>query len=425
VTPVPRFPGRAAGGAPTLCAMSSAPEPRRSAAQVAAGDVRPSASGMPVVGMVGGGQLSRMTAQAAITLGTSVRVLTRGVADSAAQVVHGPVVGDELSYDDLRAFARACDVVTFDHEHVPPDVLARLADDGVVLRPDPAALLHAQDKLVMRHRLRGMGLPVPRFAEVADRGDVEAFAAASGWPVVLKSRRGGYDGKGVWVAGGPDEVPAALEAAGPAYVEEHVALTRELAAVVARSPSGQGVSYPVVETVQADGVCVEVVAPAPGLDDDRAVQAETLALGIAAELGVVGVLAVELFDTEHGLVVNELAMRPHNSAHWTIEGARTSQFEQHLRAVLDLPLGAPTLTAPAVVMVNVLGPDDPAAPSLGSGLPHVLAKDPAVRVHLYGKALRPGRKVGHVTALASAGEELASVRERARDAAAYLRSERS
>jgi 5-(carboxyamino)imidazole ribonucleotide synthase len=403
--------------------MSSAPAPRRSAAQLAAGDVRPSASGMPVVGMVGGGQLSRMTAQAGISLGLSVRVLTRGVADSAAQVVHGPVVGDELSYDDLRAFARACDVVTFDHEHVPPDVLARLAEDGVVLRPDPAALLHAQDKLVMRRRLTELGVPVPRYAPVEDAGEVEAFAAEAGWPVVLKSRRGGYDGKGVWVVAGPGDVPGALAAAGPAYVEEHVALTRELAAVVARSPSGQGVSYPVVETVQSDGVCVEVIAPAPALDGDRAVEAETLALGIASALGVVGLLAVELFETEAGLVVNELAMRPHNSAHWTIEGARTSQFEQHLRAVLDLPLGAPTLTAPTVVMVNVLGPDDPDAPSLGSGLPHVFAKDPAVRVHLYGKTLRAGRKVGHVTALAEAGEDLASVRERARDAAAYLRSE--
>ena len=394
--------------------------PARSAVQVAASEVRPSASGMPVVGIVGGGQLSRMTAQAGVTLGLSVRVLTRGVDDSAAQVVHGPVVGDELSYDDVRAFARGCDVVTFDHEHVPPDVLARLEDDGVTIRPGASALLHAQDKLVMRRRLRELGIAVPDFAAVESADDVTAFASAHAWPVVLKSRRGGYDGKGVWVLRGPDDVADALTAAGPAYVEEHVALTRELAAVVARSPSGQGVAYPVVETVQTGGVCTEVVAPAPGLSEDRALEASGLALRVAQELGVTGVLAVELFETEAGLLVNELAMRPHNSAHWTIEGARTSQFEQHLRAVLDLPLGSPELTAPAIVMVNLLGPERPDAPTLGSGLPHVFARDPGIRVHLYGKTLRPGRKVGHVTAV---GSDVGELRERARHAAEYLRGD--
>jgi 5-(carboxyamino)imidazole ribonucleotide synthase len=400
--------------------MTAPGTPVRSAVEVAASEVRPSASGMPVVGVVGGGQLSRMTAQAGITLGLSVRVLTRGVGDSAAQVVHGPVVGDEMSYDDVRAFARGCDVVTFDHEHVPPAVLARLEADGVTIRPGAQALLHAQDKLVMRERLRGLGIAVPDSTAVQTAQDVVAFADAHTWPVVLKARRGGYDGKGVWVLPGPDDVPAALAAAGAAYVEEHVPLTRELAAVVARSPSGQGVAYPVVETVQAGGVCAEVVAPAPGLSEDRATEASGLALRIARELDVTGVLAVELFETAGGLLVNELAMRPHNSAHWTIEGARTSQFEQHLRAVLDLPLGAPEMAAPAVVMVNVLGPDDPQAPSLGSGLPHVFARDPGIRVHLYGKPLRPGRKVAHVTAL---GSEVAELRERARHAAQYLRGD--
>jgi phosphoribosylaminoimidazole carboxylase PurK protein len=400
--------------------MTAPGTPVRSAVEVAASEVRPSASGMPVVGVVGGGQLSRMTAQAGVTLGLSVRVLTRGVGDSAAQVVHGPVVGDEMSYDDVRAFARGCDVVTFDHEHVPPGVLARLEADGVTIRPGAQALLHAQDKLVMRERLRGLDVAVPDFAAVDTADDVAAFADTHTWPVVLKARRGGYDGKGVWVLSGPDDVPAALAAAGAAYVEEHVPLTRELAAVVARSPSGQGVAYPVVETVQAGGVCSEVVAPAPGLSEDRATEASGLALRIARELDVTGVLAVELFETEGGLLVNELAMRPHNSAHWTIEGARTSQFEQHLRAVLDLPLGAPEMAAPAVVMVNVLGPDDPDAPTLGSGLPHVFARDPGIRVHLYGKALRPGRKVAHVTAL---GTDVAQLRERARHAAQYLRGD--
>jgi 5-(carboxyamino)imidazole ribonucleotide synthase len=212
----------------------------------------------------------------------------------------------------------------------------------------------------------------------------------------------------------------------PLIVEELVALRRELAVVVARSPFGQVAAYPVVETVQRDGICVEVLAPAPDLPTERAVQAQELAIRIATELGVVGILAVELFDTGTDVLINELAMRPHNSGHWTIEGARTSQFEQHLRAVLDYPLGATGLTAPVVVMANVLG-GDPADAHPGAGgaamstderLHHLFAVDPAIKVHLYGKGVRPGRKIGHVTAL---GDDLTEVRARAVRAAAYLR----
>ncbi len=220
------------------------------------------------------------------------------------------------------------------------------------------------------------------------------------WPLVLKAVRGGYDGRGVWVCETPAEAAEVIERAAAAGVallaEEHVAFRRELAALVARSPYGQGAAYPIVETVQRDGICHEVIAPAPGLHPDRAEEAQRLALDIAERLGVTGLLAVELFETDAGLAVNELAMRPHNSGHWTIEGARTSQFEQHLRAVLDLPLGDTRPTAPCAVMANVLGGDDP---RIYPRYIHVMAHDPAVKVHFYGKEVRPGRKIGHVTAL--------------------------
>jgi len=270
----------------------------------------------------------------------------------------------------------------------------------------------------MRRRLGRLGVPCPRWAPVASADDLSAFAEQTGWPVVLKAARGGYDGKGVWVVGSPDEAAAVLSSGTELLVEEKVAIERELAAVVARSPYGQGAAWPVVETVQRDGICVEVLAPAPGLDAELAEEAQALALRLAGELGVVGVLAVELFETADGLVVNELAMRPHNSAHWTIEGARTSQFEQHLRAVLDYPLGATGATAPVVVMANLLaGPDDVVPKGIDERVHHCFARWPDVKVHLYGKQFRLGRKVGHVTAL---GDDLAAVRERAASAANYL-----
>jgi 5-(carboxyamino)imidazole ribonucleotide synthase len=374
---------------------------------------------MPIVGMVGGGQLARMTQQAAIGLGVTLRVLSQSASDSAARVCADVRVGDPDSLDDLLAFAKGCDVVTFDHEQVPGPVIEALEAAGVVCHPGSAALRHAQDKRVMRERLSALGVPCPRFEAVSSAAQVESFAAETGWPVVLKATRGGYDGKGVWVCGSPGEAAAVVARAAAEGVgllaEEHVGFSRELAALVARSPYGQGAAYPVVETVQRDGVCREVAFPAPGLDDEVAVAAQRMALDIAERLGVVGLLAVELFDGPDGLLVNELAMRPHNSGHWTIEGARTSQFEQHLRAVLDLPLGSPAPTAPYAVMANVLGGTDP---DVYPRYIHVMAHDPAVKVHFYGKEVRPGRKIGHVTAL---GDDLDEVRERARHAAEYLR----
>jgi phosphoribosylaminoimidazole carboxylase, PurK protein len=367
--------------------------------------------------MVGGGQLARMTHQAAIALGQSLRVMAATPEDGAALVAHDVILGEHTSYQDLQAFAKDCDVVTFDHEHVPNDHLRALAAAGHVVRPDADALLHAQDKRVMRERLADLGVPMPRWAPVNDVADVVSFADRVGWPVVVKAARGGYDGRGVWVVKSPERVEPLLRSGVRLLVEEKVPLRRELAALVARSPYGQGAAWPVVQTVQTDGICVEVLAPAPAMSADVQAEAQALALRIAGELGVVGVLAVELFETEQGLAVNELAMRPHNSGHWTIEGSRTSQFEQHLRAVLDYPLGSTELTAPAVVMANLLG-GRPGGPSPDERLHHCMARWPDVKVHLYGKKLRPGRKIGHVTAL---GSDPAEVRRRAVAAARYLR----
>ncbi len=368
-------------------------------------------TGLPVVGMVGGGQLARMTHQAAIALGQSLRVLAASPDDSAALVAADVHIGHHTDIDALRTFAKGCEVVTFDHEHVPAEHIRAIEAGGATVAPSAAALRYAQDKRAMRERLTELGAPVPRWAPVRTPADVAAFAAGTGWPVVVKAVRGGYDGRGVWVVGETDELPGV-----ELIVEQRVPLRRELAVLVARSPFGQVAAYPTVQTVQREGICVEVLAPAPDLDPELAVEAERLAIRLATELGVVGLLAVELFDTGTGLLVNELAMRPHNSGHWTIEGARTSQFEQHLRAVLDYPMGDTGLTAPAVVMANVLG-GEPSEMSMDERLHHMFAADPGIKVHFYGKQVRSGRKIGHVTAL---GEDMARTRKRAVAAARWL-----
>jgi 5-(carboxyamino)imidazole ribonucleotide synthase len=377
--------------------------------------VRPAAPDRPpTVGMVGAGQLARMTAAAAIGLGVRFRVLAAAADDSAAQVVADAPVGDYRSTGDLLAFAAACDIVTFDHEHVPQPALHALEAAGHAVSPSSAALRLTQDKLTMRRRLAELGAPVPSAVPVTSQAEVDAVADRTDWPVVLKAVSGGYDGRGVWVCRSYAEVAEVMSHGVPLLVEEFVPFERELAVLIARSPSGHGAAYPVVQTIQRDGICHEVLAPAPGLPDHVAKDAIRLGLQLARDLDVIGVLAVELFETRGGLLVNELAMRPHNSGHWTIEGARTSQFEQHLRAVLNLPLGSPRLTAPCIAMANVLGADDP---DLRGKLNHVLAADPALKIQLYGKPVRPGRKVGHVTAL---GDDMASVRDRATRAARYL-----
>lgn len=372
--------------------------------------------------MVGGGQLARMTHQAAIPLGQSLRVLAVSPDDPAAQVSPDVVIGSHTDLDALRRAAAGAQALTFDHEHVPTDLLHTLVAEGVAVLPAPEALVFAQDKLAMRRRLSELGAPVPRFTAVTSLGDVDAFAAEVGQAIVVKTVRGGYDGRGVVLA---DDVAAAREAVAgyladgvAVLLEERVPMRRELAVLVARSPLGQGAAWPVVETVQQQGICVTVLAPAPGLSEHLGAQAEQLGLRIADELGVVGVLAVELFESNDGhLVVNELAMRPHNSGHWTMNGSITSQFEQHLRAVLDYPLGDTRAVAPVTVMANVLGA--PVAPAMGvdERLHHLFGRIPDAHVHLYGKQERPGRKVGHVNVV---GDDVDVVRERAERAAHWL-----
>jgi 5-(carboxyamino)imidazole ribonucleotide synthase len=377
----------------------------------------------PRVGVVGGGQLARMLAPPAVALGIRLRVLAESTDASAAQVVPDAPVGAADDLEALLSFASGCDVVTFDHEHVPQPVLAELGGTGVVLRPGPSALLFAQDKAAMRAELTESGIPCPPWAMVRSSSDLADFGARVGWPLVLKTPTGGYDGKGVALVADPAEAAdwlARAASTGSALLAEaRVDFVRELAVLVARSPMGQAAVWPVVETVQTDGICTEVVAPAPGLHPDLAARASSAALKIAGDLDVTGVLAVEMFevrgpDGRPDFLVNELAMRPHNSGHWTIDGSVTSQFEQHLRAVLDLPLGSTAPTARWSVMVNVLGGDHP---DLYRAYLHVMARDPGVKVHLYGKEVRPGRKVGHVTVC---GHDLADARARARHAADYI-----
>jgi 5-(carboxyamino)imidazole ribonucleotide synthase len=380
---------------------------------------------VPVVAMVGGGQLARMTHQAAIALGQTLRVLAVDPAEPAAAVSPDVVIGSHTDYAALRRTAEGVSALTFDHEHVPTELLDKLVAEGVNVAPPPGALVHAQDKLVMRQKLADLGVRVPRFAALRDPEGAAAFALRIDGPVVIKTIRGGYDGRGVVMADDPDLARQAaaryLSEGVGILIEERVDMRRELAALVARSPFGQGAAWPVVQTVQRDGICVEVIAPAPGLTDALAEQAQQLGLRLAEELGVVGVLAVELFETADGaLVVNELAMRPHNSGHWTMDGAVTSQFEQHLRAVLDYPLGDTAARAPVTMMANVLGAELTPAMSVDERLHHLFARIPDAKVHLYGKAERPGRKLGHVNVVGHHGEDVTGVRERANRAAHWL-----
>ena len=367
------------------------------------------------VGVVGGGQLARMMIAPAVELGIDIRVLAEDEGMSAQ--LAATEVGDYRDLDTVRRFAADVDVVTFDHEHVPQDVLRALVAEGVAVHPGPDALRFAQDNLDMRARLAELGAPQPDWARVAGPDELQAFLDAHGGRGVVKTPRGGYDGKGVRVVSRAGEAAdwfAGLDEGDALLAEELVPFVRELAQQIARRPNGESVAYPVVETVQRDGVCAEVTAPAPGVDAAQAAEAERIGREIADGLGVTGMFAVELFQTADGrILVNELAMRPHNSGHWSQDGAVTGQFEQHLRAVADLPLGGAAPIAPWSVMVNVLG--GPADAGMLDRVPAALAASPRAKVHTYGKAPRPGRKVGHVNV---SGAELDAVRADARAAAA-------
>src|SRR5690606_12567783 len=362
----------------------------------------------------------RMMIAPAVELGIEVRVLAEQ--DGMSARLAASAVGDCRDAETVLAFAREVDVITFDHEHVPQAVLRALVDAGVAVHPGPDALQFAQDKLAMRARLQELGMPQPDWAAVSGPADLQAFIDAHGGRAVVKTPRGGYDRKGVRVVSGGAEAEdwfAALAEdarGGSLLAEELVDFHRELAQQVARRPSGEVVAWPVVETVQRDGVCAEVIAPAPRAGERLMEVAARIGVDIATGLGVTGALAVELFETvDERLLVNELAMRPHNSGHWTQDGAVTSQFEQHLRAVLDLPLGDPSPREEWSVMINILG--GPADGDLEGRIPAALEAHRRAKVHTYGKAPRPGRKVGHVTV---AGDDLDDVTYDARAAASLF-----
>lgn len=354
-----------------------------------------------------------MMAPAAEALGVAFHVLSEAEGSSAAQVSSQVTVGDYKDFDTLRAFAETVDVITFDHEHVPTEHLEALVEAGHSVHPGPHALVYAQDKLKMRAKMDELGLPNPTWREVADTDSLQAFGDEIGWPIIVKTPRGGYDGHGVKLINSADEA-ADWFGEGPLLAEEAVDFTRELSVMVGRSPMGQTAVWPVVATLQEGGICTEAVAPAPDLDPAKAQAITADVLTVAESLGVTGVMAMEMFETADGYMVNELAMRPHNTGHWTQDGSITSQFEQHLRAILDLPLGDPAPKAPVTVMANVLGAD---REDLYRAYLHVLAHDPQVKVHMYGKGVRPGRKLGHVNI---SGDNVESVLARARHAAHFI-----
>ncbi|HIW98925.1 MAG TPA: 5-(carboxyamino)imidazole ribonucleotide synthase [Candidatus Nesterenkonia stercoripullorum] len=379
------------------------------------------------VGVLGDGQLARMMAPAAIELGIELKLLAGSPESSAAQVIAESTPGDYRDADAVVRFARGLDVVTFDHEHVPADVLAALEAEGIAMHPKPAALTYAQDKLRMRAAVDGLGLPNPAWAEVRSVQELTDFAQQHGWPVVLKTPRGGYDGKGVRVVrdhAAAEQTQdwfdrAAASGTSGLLAEEAVPFVRELSAQVARSASGEIRSYPVVESTQTDGVCDEVIAPAPHTAAELLEHSAAIAATVAEKLDVTGMLAVELFEVggggsmAPGIYVNELAMRPHNSGHWSMDGAITGQFEQHLRAVLGLPLGETNPVGGAggfTVMKNLLGGSNP---HIHAAVPAAMACDPGAKIHLYGKEARPGRKIGHVNLVSQLTSQ-----DRAEDAAA-------
>jgi 5-(carboxyamino)imidazole ribonucleotide synthase len=357
----------------------------------------------PVVGVIGAGQLARMMVAPATALGIKLLLLAGSSDDSGAQICDH-VVGDYKNLEDVKAFAQRCDVVTFEHELIPLSIIKTLEADGVRVYPPSSAFVYSQDKAEMRTILKD--LPAPKWKVITNSSEVNEF------PLIAKSISGGYDGRGVWKVNTAADLSEILKESGSLLIEELVNFDSEIAVMVARSPHGQAVSWVPTETVQSDGICTMTISPAQCISTELSEKAQSLALKIAERVGVVGVMAVEMFVKGNELFINELAMRPHNSGHWTIDGSCTSQFEQHLRAILDLPLGDPSMTHSYVVMGNILGGDksDMYRPYL-----HLMARNPELKFHQYKKEVRKGRKIGHVT---STGDNLVQLRidiEHARD----------
>ena len=368
----------------------------------------PVSKAFPIVGVIGAGQLARMSIAPATALGVDLLLLAADSQDSGAQVTNH-VVGDYKDLETVRAFARRCDVVTFEHELIPLSIIKALEADGVVVRPSSSSFLYSQDKAAMRERLSTF--PSPGWQIVTSADQVKEF------PVIAKTISGGYDGRGVWKVADAQELSSLLQKTGKLLIEDLVDFDYELAVMVARSPHGQAATWAPTQTIQKNGICTMTISPAPHISLDVSEKAQKLALDVAATVGVVGVMAVEMFVKGEDLFINELAMRPHNSGHWTIEGSHTSQFEQHLRAVLDLPLGDPSMTAPLAVMGNVLGGDKP---DMYRPYLHLMARSPALKFHHYKKEVRPGRKIGHVTMV---GENLIELTREVQHALDYMSGE--
>jgi 5-(carboxyamino)imidazole ribonucleotide synthase len=354
------------------------------------------------VGVIGGGQLARMMTVPAINLGLDLHVLAEAEGSSAALAT--TMVGDYTKVELVREFAKTVDVITFDHEHVPLSVLETLEAEGVSVQPPSKALAFAQNKLRMRQRLGALGLPMPAWAEIQTAEALEAFIAENGGVAILKTPIGGYDGKGVRVvrsaADASDWLANIADFGGSLLAEEKVDFVRELAQLSARRPSGELKTWPLVQTIQENGVCSVVLAPAPEVSAQTLQRTADIAAAVAEGIGVTGVLAVEMFEARDGrILINELAMRPHNSGHFSIEGSVTSQFEQHLRAVLDLPLGSTAARAAHSVMVNLLGVDD--SNNFVQAYDKALAAHPEAKIHTYGKGARAGRKMGHITVVSN------------------------
>ena len=357
----------------------------------------------PRVGVIGAGQLARMMLAPATALGVDLLLFAQSPDDSGAQITNH-VVGDYTDLEALKQFASTCDVITFEHELVPLSVIKGLETSGVKVYPPSSAFIYSQDKAEMRQKLSSFPSPVWKIA--TSTADIERY------PLIAKAISGGYDGRGVWKINSQDELTEVLKTTPRLLIEELISFDSEIAVMIARSPHGQATSWAPTETVQEDGICTLTISPAQNISSELAEKAQKLALDIAQEVGIVGVMAVEMFVKGDHLYINELAMRPHNSGHWTIDGSRTSQFEQHLRAILDLPLGDPSMTVPIAVMGNILGGEktDMYRPYL-----HLMARNPDLKFHQYKKEVRVGRKIGHVTAVGSDLLQLMTDVQHARD----------
>jgi 5-(carboxyamino)imidazole ribonucleotide synthase len=357
----------------------------------------------PTVGIIGAGQLARMSVAPATALGINLLLFAQDKEDSAAQISQH-VVGDFRDLTQLLEFSKQCDLITFEHELVPLSVIKGLEAAGVKVFPSSNSFQYSQDKAAMRAKLATY--PSPKWKVIEDEGQAFDF------PFMAKKISGGYDGRGVWKVKNLDDLEELLAEHSQLLIEELIEFDCEIAVMVARSEHGQATSWAPTQTVQKDGICTLTITPAPNISTEIAEKAQHLALSIASEIALVGVMAVEMFIKGDEIFINELAMRPHNSGHWTIEGSRTSQFEQHLRAILDLPLGDPTMTAPYAVMGNILGGDksDMYRPYL-----HLMARNPELKFHQYKKEVRKGRKIGHVTVIGENLLELTEVAEHARD----------